>query len=78
MCFVGSENGPSISGTATIVSDQAVMQRAVYRAYWKSHPISMLWLGLILKMRVESGKQVAIRIQPDEPNPLADMTDPVL
>ena len=77
ICFVGSENGPSVFGTATVVSDQAVMQR-VYRAYLKSHPIAMLWLGLILKKRIVSGKQVAICVQPDEPNPLAGVTDPAL
>jgi PPOX class probable F420-dependent enzyme len=76
ICFVGSENGPSIPGTAKIVSDEAVMQR-VYRAYRKSHPIAMLWLGVVLKKRMEHGKQVAICVQPDEPNPLAGVTDPV-
>lgn len=77
ICCVGRENGPSIPGAAEIVMEQAVMQR-VYRAYWKTHPITMLWLGIIIKKRIESGKQVAIRVQPDDPNPLAGVTDPVL
>ncbi len=77
LCFIGGEDGPSIPGTAEIVSEQAVMQR-VYRAYRKTHPVMMLWLGLILTKRIESGKQVAIHVQPDEPNALAGVTDPVL
>ncbi len=77
ICCIGREDGPEIHGTATIVTDQEVMRR-VYRAYRKTHPISMLWLGPILKKRFESGKGVAIRVQPDEPNPLAGVTDPAL
>src|SRR5215467_10945818 len=38
VCYVGSKNGPSVAGTAQIVTDQADQKR-VYRAYWKTHPI---------------------------------------
>ncbi len=77
ICFIGRENGPEIPGTATILTDRTSMQR-VYRAYGKSHPITMLWLGCFARRRIESGKDVAVRVVPDEPNLLAGVTDPVL
>jgi hypothetical protein len=50
----------------------------VYRAYWKIHPIRMaimiglrVWIGILLNQRV------VVRVQPDDPNPLAGLTDPV-
>ena len=77
VCFLGSENGPAIPGTATIVTDQPSMRR-IYRAYWKTHPLMMCFLALMLSRRIKSGRQVMVRVQPDEPNPLAGITDPVV
>ncbi|HKI27434.1 MAG TPA: hypothetical protein VKA07_14015 [Candidatus Sulfotelmatobacter sp.] len=72
--FVGSPNGPAIWGTAEIISDRHEVPR-VYRRYWKIHPIFMLlgvglrvWIGMLMNQRV------VVRIQPDEPNPLAGIT----
>lgn len=77
VCYLGSENGPAISGTATIVTDQEALQRT-YRAYWKTHLLGMIVLSLILSRRIKSGRQVLVRVQPDEPNPLTGFTDPAV
>ena len=76
VCYVGSEDGPAISGTAQIITDRSEVAR-VYRSYWKVHPLRMtivigllIWVGMLLNNRV------VIRVQPDEPNPLAGLTDP--
>jgi hypothetical protein len=75
--YVGSKNGPAIRGTAQVISGRAELMR-VYRTYWKIHPVRMaimiglrVWIGILLKQRV------VVRIQPDDPNPLAGLTDPV-
>lgn len=76
-CYVGSENGPAISGTAQIISDRSEVER-VYRSYWKSHPLRMaILIGLRLWIEMLLNKRVVVRVQPDEPNPLAGLTDPV-
>jgi hypothetical protein len=77
ICYLGSENGPAISGKATIVTDKQALQRT-YRAYWKTHPLGMIFLALILSRRIKSGRQILVRVQPDEPNPLAGITNPVV
>ena len=75
-CYVGSENGPAISGTAQIVTDRSELAR-VYRAYWKSHPVRMtIVIGLLIWVEMLLNKRVVVRVQPDEPNPLAGLTDP--
>ena len=77
VCFLGGENGPPISGTATIVTDAASMRRT-YRAYWKTHPFMMCVLAPFVSRRIKSGREVLIRVQPDQPNPLAGVTDPAV
>ena len=73
---MGSENGPAISGTAEIITDRGELAR-VYRAYWKSHPLRMtIVIGLLIWVEMLSNKRVVVRVQPDEPNPLAGLTDP--
>lgn len=75
-CYVGSENGPAISGTAQIITDRSELAR-VYRAYWKSHPLRMtIVIGLLIWVEMLLNKRVVVRVQPDEPNPLAGLTDP--
>jgi hypothetical protein len=61
---------------AQIITDRSEVAR-VYRSYWKVHPLRMtivigllIWVGMLLNNRV------VIRVQPDEPNPLAGLTDP--
>lgn len=39
-CYVGSKDGPAISGTAQIITDRSELAR-VYRGYWKIHPLRM-------------------------------------
>lgn len=75
-CYMGSENGPAISGTAQIITDRTELAR-VYRAYWKSHPVRMtIVIGLLIWVEMLLNKRVVVRVQPDEPNPLAGLTDP--
>ena len=75
VCYVGSKNGPAVAGTAQIVSEKADLAR-VYRAYWKTHPVFML-LGIGLRIWIEMllGNRVVVRVDPDEPNPLAGVDE---
>ena len=76
ICYVGSENGPAIPGTAQVVATRVEIMR-VYRAYWKIHPIRMaIIIGLRVWIEILLSKRVVVRIQPDDPNPLAGLTDP--
>jgi hypothetical protein len=77
VCNVGSKNGPEIRGTAEVVSDKEAAWR-VYRAYWKTHPIIMLVIGLSISRHIKSGSQVLIRIRPDNPDLLRGVTDPII
>lgn len=75
VCFVGSKEGPAIAGTAEIIADPREVWR-VYRAYWKTHPLAMaLFVGLRVWIGIIAGGRVVVRVQPDEPNPLAGVTD---
>jgi hypothetical protein len=78
ICYVGSENGPTISGTAQIITDRSEVTR-VYRSYWKVHPLRMvIAIGLLVWIEMLLHKRVVVRVQPDEPNPLAGLTDPTI
>lgn len=77
ICFLGGENGPAVSGAAEIVGDSEAIER-VHRAYGKTHPFLMLFLGKGLRKRIETGQQIVVRIHPNEPNPLAGVTDPAV
>jgi hypothetical protein len=76
VCYVGRQEGPDIVGTAEIVSDRGEVSR-VYRRYWKTHPL-MMALGVGLRVWIEMllGMRVVVRVRPDEPNPLAGVSDP--
>lgn len=57
ICYVGSKDGPAISGTAQIVTDRSEVAR-VYRGYWRAHPVRMaivvglrLWIEMLLNKR---------------------------
>src|SRR5215470_4911202 len=75
VCYIGSENGPTVAGTAQIITDHADQNR-VYRAYWKTHSIFML-LGIGLRVWIEMllGNRVVVRVLPGEPNPLAGLNE---
>ena len=62
-------------GTAQIITEKADLAR-VYRAYWKTHPVFML-LGIGLRIWIEMllGNRVVVRVDPDEPNPLAGVDE---
>jgi len=77
VCYIGDKDGPCIPGTAEIVMGRDALWR-VYRAYWKTHPLVMAVIALPIRWRIKTRKQVLIRVHPDEPNPLAGVTDPVL
>jgi len=49
----------------------------VYRSYWKVHPLRMaILIGLRVGIEMLLNQRVVVRVQPDEPNPLAGITDP--
>jgi hypothetical protein len=76
ICYVGSQNGPAIAGTALIVEDRSDVAR-VYRSYWKTHPLLMaMGIGLRIWIGMLAGTRVVIRVEPDAPNPLAGLNDP--
>jgi hypothetical protein len=75
ICFIGSKEGLAIPGTAEIITDKDAVWRG-YRAYWKTHPVIMLFLAFGISRRIKTGKSILIRVHPDEPNPLAGVTDP--
>lgn len=77
VCYVGKKNGPAISGTAQIIAERSEQSR-VYRKYWRTHPIMMTLLGIGLRVWIEMrlGNRVVVRVQPDDPNPLAGVDDP--
>ena len=76
ICYVGSKDGPAISGTAKIITDKSEVAR-VYRSYWKIHPVRMaIVIGLRVWIEMLLNKRVVVRVQPDEPNPVAGLTDP--
>jgi hypothetical protein len=60
---------------AEIVTDIDAIRRC-YRAYWKSHPVMMIFLAPSISRRIRDGSQVMIRVRPDESNLLAGVTDP--
>ena len=77
VCYVGRKDGPAISGTAQIISDRSEQSR-LYRKYWRTHPIMMtLGIGLRVWIEMRLGNRVVVRVQPDEPNPLTGLDDPV-
>ena len=78
ICSVGSKDGPTISGTAHIITDRNEVAR-VYRSYWKVHPLRMaIVIGLRVWIEILLNKRVVVRVQPDEPNPLAGLSDPAI
>jgi len=77
ICYIGDKEGPSVPGNAEIVMGRDALWRS-YRAYWKTHPLVMAVIALPIRRRIKTRKQVLIRVRPDEPNPLAGVTDPVL
>ena len=70
VCYIGDKDGPQIAGTAEIVMGRDALWR-VYRAYRKTHPLIMALIAFSIRRRIETRKQVLIRVRPDEPNPLA-------
>ena len=76
ICYVGSKDGTAISGTAQIITDRTEVLR-VYRKYWKAHPLRMaIVIGFRIWIEMLLNKRVVVRVQPDDPNPLAGLTDP--
>jgi uncharacterized protein len=78
ICFVGSKDGPAIAGKAQVVSERSEISR-VYKSYWKIHPLRMaLLIGLRVWIEILVGNRVVVRVQPDEPNPVAGLSDPAV
>jgi hypothetical protein len=77
ICYIGDKEGPQIPGTAEIVMGRNAA-RWVYRAYWKTHPLIMVLIAFSIRRRIETRKQVLMRVHHDELNPLAGVTDPAV
>ena len=77
ICYIGDKDGPAVPGTAEVLQGRHAIWR-VYRAYWKTHRLIMALIALPIRRRITAGKQVLIRVHPDEPNPLAGVTDPMV
>lgn len=77
ICYIGKKDGPAVAGTAEVVMGRDAVWR-VYRAYWKTHPLVMAVIWLPIRRRIKTRKQILIRVHPNEPNPLASVTDPVV
>lgn len=78
ICYVGSKNGLAISGTANVITERSEVMR-VYRKYWRAHPVRMaILIGLRIWIEMLLNKRVVVRVQPDDPNPLAGLTDPAI
>jgi hypothetical protein len=74
--YVGAKDGPAIPGTAQVITARDEIMR-VYRSYWRIHPIPMaIMIGLRVWIEILLNKRVVVRIQPDDPNPLAGLNDP--
>jgi PPOX class probable F420-dependent enzyme len=69
VCVLGSPDGPEVSGTAELIADRAEVWRG-YQTYWKQHAASMLVLWWPIRRNIERGRQIMVRIHPQEPNPL--------
>ena len=68
----------SICGTAQIITDQSEVA-GIYRSYWKVHLLRMaIVIGLRVWIEMLLNKRVVVRVQPDDPNPLAGVTDPAI
>jgi len=76
ICYIGNKEGPSVPGTAEVVMGDAILR--VYRAYWKTHPLVMAIIGLTIKRRIRTHRQVLIRVGPDDPNPFVGVTEPAV
>ena len=77
ICYIGNKERPSVSGTAEIIMGRDAIWR-VYLAYWKTHSLIMAFIALRIRRRIRNRKNVLIRVHPNEPNPLAGVTDPVV
>ena len=69
VCNLGAEDGPAVEGTAEIISDPAELWRG-YQTYWKTHPWWMALLWWPIRKKIQSGRQVLVRVKPSEPSPL--------
>ena len=56
------------------IRERAELMRG-YRTYWKTHPVMMLLLNFVIRKNIREGRQILVRITPDEPNPIAGVTD---
>jgi len=68
ICFLGSEDGSAVPGSAELITDGAEIWRG-YGTYWKTHPAMMLLLSLPMRKWIASGRQIMVRVYPDDPNP---------
>jgi general stress protein 26 len=75
ICFLGSQNGPAVPGTAELIEDRAEVGRG-YQTYWKEHTAVMLFLWWPIRRNIEKGQQIMVRVHPQEPNPFPAAASP--
>ena len=68
VCYLGSENGPAVRGTAELIEDRAEVWQG-YQIYWKTHTLAMLFLWWPIRRNIERGRQIMVRVRPEGPNP---------
>jgi len=66
VCSIGSEDGPTVEGTAEVIRERAEVWRG-YHTYWQDHFAMMLILFLPLRRNINSGRQVMVRVHSDVP-----------
>ena len=74
ICFLGSPNGPAVRGTVELIEDRAEVWRG-YQIYWKTHTLAMLLLWWPIRRNIERGRQIMVRVHPEEPNPFRTAAD---
>ena len=68
ICCLGSQDGPEVRGTAELIEDRSEVWRG-YQTYWQTHRLAMMLLWWPIRRNIERGRQIMVRVYPDDPNP---------
>jgi len=63
ICYIGDKEGRSVSGTAEIVIGRDAVWR-VYRANWKTHPLTMAFIAFWTRSESETAKKFSFASAP--------------
>ena len=73
VCFLGSQEGPAVHGTRELIEDRNEVWRG-YQTYWKQHLAAMLVLWWPIRRNIERGRQIMVRVHPDDANLLRTLS----